>query len=98
KRVKRWREYAELFHESDTAWFCFLYSLTFGGFVGLASYLPVFFHDQYGLSKVQAGDSTTIVVLFGSFLRPPAVFWRTRLAAIGCWWAFSAELLSSSAR
>jgi len=70
KRVKRWREYAELFHESDTAWFCFLYSLTFGGFVGLASYLPVFFHDQYGLSKVQAGDSTTIVVLFGSFLRP----------------------------
>ncbi len=38
--------------------------------MGLASYLSVFFHDQYHLSKVQAGDFTTVVVLFGSFLRP----------------------------
>lgn len=70
RRVKRWSEYANLFHESDTAWFCFFYGLTFGGFAGLASYLPVFFHDQYSLSKVQAGDCTTAAVVFGSFLRP----------------------------
>lgn len=70
RRVRRWSEYAALFKEPDTWWFCFLYSLTFGGFVGLASYLSVFFHDQYGLTKVQAGDFTTVVVLFGSFLRP----------------------------
>jgi NNP family nitrate/nitrite transporter-like MFS transporter len=44
--------------------------LTFGGFVGLASYLSIFFYDQYHLSKVHAGDFTTVVVLFGSFLRP----------------------------
>ncbi len=71
-RPKRttWPEYAALFRQADTAWFCFLYSLTFGGFVGLASFLAVFFHDQYGLSKVQAGDFTTIVVVAGSFLRP----------------------------
>src|SRR6185295_11864320 len=55
---------------SDSAWFCFIYSITFGGFVGLASYLSIFFRDQYGISKVHAGDLTTIVVLFGSFLRP----------------------------
>ena len=30
----------------------------------------MFFHDQYGLAKVRAGDFTTIVVLAGSFLRP----------------------------
>src|SRR5436309_963012 len=29
-----------------------------------------FFHDQYGLAKVRAGDFTTLVVLAGSFLRP----------------------------
>ena len=63
-------EYASLFKLPDTWWFCFLYSLTFGGFVGLASYLSIFFHDQYHLTKVQAGDFTTVVVLFGSFLRP----------------------------
>ena len=70
RQIRRWAEYASLFKQADTWWFCFLYSLTFGGFVGLASYLSVFFHDQYSLTKVQAGDFTTVVVLFGSFLRP----------------------------
>ncbi len=63
-------DYAAALREADSAWFCFLYSLTFGGFVGLASFLTVFFRDQYHLTKVQAGDLTTFVVLFGSFLRP----------------------------
>jgi NNP family nitrate/nitrite transporter-like MFS transporter len=65
-----WRDFASVLQEGDTAWFCFFYCFTFGGFVGLASFLTVFFHDQYGLAKVRAGDFTTIVVLAGSFLRP----------------------------
>ena len=68
--IKRWADYAALLKVGDAGWFCFLYSLTFGGFVGLASYLSIFFHDQYHLAKVQAGDFTTVVVWFGSFLRP----------------------------
>jgi len=64
------KEMAAVLKESDAAWFCFFYCFTFGGFVGLASFLTVFFHDQYGLAKVRAGDFTTIVVLAGSFLRP----------------------------
>ena len=70
RKTKRWSDYAAVLSMKDTAWFCFLYSLTFGGFVGLSSYLSIFFHDQYGLTKVQAGDFTTLVILFGSFLRP----------------------------
>jgi nitrate/nitrite transporter NarK len=70
RKVKRWADYAALLKEPDTAWFCFIYMLTFGGFVGLASYLSIFFHDQYGVTPVRAGDLTTVVVLFGSFLRP----------------------------
>src|SRR5437016_4733068 len=66
----KWKAIAAILRESDTAWFCFFYSFTFGGFVGMASFLSTFFHDQYGLSKVRAGDFTTIVVLAGSFLRP----------------------------
>lgn len=66
----RWRDYAAVLREPDTGWFCFFYSFTFGGFVGLASFLTIFFHDQYLLSKVRAGDFTTIVVVAGSFLRP----------------------------
>ena len=65
-----WRDYAAAFREADTGWFCLLYSLTFGGFVGLASFLTVFFHEQYHVSKIQAGDFTSMAVLAGSFLRP----------------------------
>jgi len=68
--TKKWADYASLLKEPDSWWFCLLYSITFGGFVGLASYLSIFFRDQYHVSKVQAGDFTTFVVLFGSFLRP----------------------------
>lgn len=64
------KEYLAVLRESDAAWFCFFYAFTFGGFVGLTSFLTIFFHDQFGLSKVQAGDYTTLVVLAGSFLRP----------------------------
>jgi NNP family nitrate/nitrite transporter-like MFS transporter len=74
RRVKQWREYAALFKIGDTGWLCLLYCLTFGGFSGFASYLSIFFHDQYHLTKVQAGDFTTVVVLFGSFLRPVGGF------------------------
>jgi NNP family nitrate/nitrite transporter-like MFS transporter len=67
---KAWPQYVQLLRQADTWRLCFLYSLTFGGFVGLSSFLPVFFHDQYHLTKVQAGDFATVVILAGSFLRP----------------------------
>ncbi|KAA6458670.1 NarK/NasA family nitrate transporter [Acidobacteria bacterium AB60] len=67
---KPWAQYARVLRQADTWRLCFLYSITFGGFVGLSSFLSVFFHDQYHLSKVQAGDYATVVILSGSFLRP----------------------------
>ncbi|MBV8833428.1 MAG: NarK/NasA family nitrate transporter [Acidobacteriaceae bacterium] len=70
RSVKTWTDYASVLKIPDSGWFCFLYSLTFGGFSGFASYLSIFFRDQYGVSRVTAGDLTTLVVLFGSFLRP----------------------------
>ena len=64
------REYGALLRQPDTLWLSFLYSLTFGGFVGFASFFVTFFHEQYGLSRVAAGDFTTTVVIAGSLLRP----------------------------
>ncbi len=55
---------------SETLWFCLFYGVTFGGFVGLSSYLGIFFRDQYGVSKVAAGDLTAVCVIGGSLLRP----------------------------
>ena len=45
----------------------------------MTSFLSVFFHDQYHLSKITAGDLTTIVVLSGSFLRPVGGWLSDRL-------------------
>ena len=67
---KPWRSYSQVLETGDTWKLCFLYSVTFGGFVGMASFLPVFFRDQYHMTKIVSGDLTTIVVLSGSFLRP----------------------------
>ncbi len=63
------KEYFSIFKEKDTWYFCILYSVTFGGFVGLASFLSYFFSTQYGVSGVRAGDFVTLVVAAGSFLR-----------------------------
>src|SRR5207249_3501830 len=67
---RRFRDYAALLRELDTLWFCLFYGITFGGFVGLASFLGIFFHDQYGVGKVAAGDLTALCVFAGSFMRP----------------------------
>ena len=63
-------EYARVVKMKETWLFSFFYSLSFGGFVGMTSYLTLFFFDQYGVSKVTAGDFVTLVVFAGSFVRP----------------------------
>ncbi len=62
--------YLRLLKIGDCWWFMFFYSVTFGGFVGLASSLTIYFNDQYGLSPVVAGYCTAAVVFVGSLVRP----------------------------
>ncbi|KJJ40397.1 major facilitator transporter [Bacillus subtilis] len=64
------KNYLHVFGQKETWFFCLLYSVTFGGFVGLSSFLSIFFVDQYQLSKIHAGDFVTLCVAAGSFFRP----------------------------
>jgi MFS transporter, NNP family, nitrate/nitrite transporter len=64
------KDYFSVLKERDAWYFCALYSVTFGGFVGLASFLSYFFASQYSVSGVMAGYFVTIVIASGSFLRP----------------------------
>jgi NNP family nitrate/nitrite transporter-like MFS transporter len=48
----------------------FFYSVTFGGFSGLASSLAIYFNNEYGLSPVTAGYFTAACVFAGSLVRP----------------------------
>jgi NNP family nitrate/nitrite transporter-like MFS transporter len=68
--AKRLRDYMAVLGHRDTWCFCFFYGITFGGFVGLASFLSIFFHTQYEMSRVTAGLFATLCVVAGSCLRP----------------------------
>ncbi|MDP3092563.1 MAG: nitrate/nitrite transporter [Nitrospira sp.] len=61
---------ATVLREAALWWFCGFYAITFGGFVGLASFLGMFFHDQYGVGAVAAGTLTGLCVFAGSLIRP----------------------------
>ena len=75
-------EYLKVFKQKDTWFFCLLYSVTFGGFVGLSSFLSIFFVDQYDLSKVRAGDFVTLCVAAGSFFRPVGGFIADKIGGV----------------
>jgi NNP family nitrate/nitrite transporter-like MFS transporter len=64
------REYAAQLRTRDAWWFCIFYAVTFGGFVGLSSFLSIFFRDQYGVGVIQAGNIATLCGVAGSFIRP----------------------------
>jgi NNP family nitrate/nitrite transporter-like MFS transporter len=63
-------EYMEVLKVPDAWWLMLLYAVTFGGFVGLASSLTIYFNSEYGLDPVVAGFFTAACVFAGSFVRP----------------------------
>jgi NNP family nitrate/nitrite transporter-like MFS transporter len=79
---KRLADYAGTLKQADAWWFCLFYAVTFGGFVGLASFLNIYFHTQHGLSKVTAGVFATACVIAGSFLRPVGGYLADRVGGV----------------
>lgn len=67
---KRIADYVTLFRERDTHWFCFYYTVSFGGFVGLASSFLIYFKDRFGFTVVQAGDLAALCTAVGALARP----------------------------
>jgi len=67
---KRLAEYLTVLKDKDAWWFMFFYAVTFGGFVGLASSLTIYFNTQYGLDAKMAGFFTAACVFAGSLVRP----------------------------
>lgn len=75
-------EYLKVLRDKDAWWFMFFYGVTFGGFVGLASSLTIYFNDQYGLSPVTAGYLTAACVFAGSLVRPAGGMVADRIGGI----------------
>ncbi len=80
--AKSLADYLKVLQDKDAWWFMFFYSVTFGGFVGLAASLTIYFNTQYGLSPVMAGYFTAACVFAGSLVRPLGGMLADRIGGI----------------
>jgi len=98
------QHYLRALHQRDLWWFCLLYSVTFGGYVGLSSFLPLFLRDQYAVTPASAGSITALAAFVGSGVRPLGGYLADRwggvrllsvlLAGVGIVYALGAALPS----
>jgi len=63
------REHTACLFEKDGWAFSLIYIVTFGGFIGLANFLPSYFYDQFKVTKIEAGQLTMLATLMGSATR-----------------------------
>jgi NNP family nitrate/nitrite transporter-like MFS transporter len=63
------REHVACLFEKDGWAFSLIYAVSFGGFIGLATFLPSYYYDQFGVSKVQAGQLSMLAAFMGAALR-----------------------------
>ncbi|MBI4911899.1 MAG: NarK/NasA family nitrate transporter [Acidobacteria bacterium] len=69
REEKRLKDYLKILVDRDAWIFNLVYSVTFGGFIGLASFLPTLFHDHYHIPKQYVGIYVTVGVVAASGLR-----------------------------
>ena len=76
------REHVACLFEKDGWAFSLIYVITFGGFIGLASFLPTYFYDQFKVTKVEAGQLTMLATLMGSAVRVVGGYISDRIGGI----------------
>ena len=79
---KRLVDYFNLLKDKDAHWFCFYYTVSFGGFVGLASSYGLYFKSEFALSAVHAGDVAALCTAAGALLRPAGGALADRIGGI----------------
>ena len=63
------RDHVACLFEKDGWGFSIIYAITFGGFIGLITFLPSYYYDQFGVTKVQAGQLTMLAAFMGAATR-----------------------------
>jgi NNP family nitrate/nitrite transporter-like MFS transporter len=63
-------KYRAVLAERDTWVMNLVYSITFGGFVGMSSYVTLLLTTQYGMAKIDAGLLMSAFAFTGAVIRP----------------------------
>ena len=76
------RQHLNCLFEKDGWYFNLVYIITFGGFLGLATFLPSFYVKQFHVTKIQAGELTVLATLTGSLTRVLGGWFADRIGGI----------------
>jgi NNP family nitrate/nitrite transporter-like MFS transporter len=76
------RQHLSCLFEKDGWIFNLIYIITFGGFLGLSTFLPSFYYSQFHVTKVQAGSLTVLATLTGSLTRVLGGWFADRVGGI----------------
>jgi len=76
------RQHLKCLWEKDGWAFNLVYIITFGGFLGLATFLPSFYVKQFHVTKIQAGSLTVLATLTGSATRVLGGWFADRIGGI----------------
>jgi NNP family nitrate/nitrite transporter-like MFS transporter len=76
------RKYLNVLRERDTWIVMLVYSITFGGFVGMSSYVSLLLTTQYALSKVDAGMFMAALSFTGAMVRPVGGLLADRVSGV----------------
>jgi NNP family nitrate/nitrite transporter-like MFS transporter len=76
------RQHLSCLWEKDGWAFNMIYVITFGGFLGLSTFLPSFYYSQFHVSKIQAGSLTVLATLTGSLTRVAGGYFADRFGGI----------------
>jgi NNP family nitrate/nitrite transporter-like MFS transporter len=63
------KQHLKCLYEADGWYFNLVYIITFGGFLGLATFLPSLYVSQFHITKTEAGTLTMMATLLGSGTR-----------------------------
>jgi NNP family nitrate/nitrite transporter-like MFS transporter len=69
REQKKLSDYLKVIVDRDAWIFNLLYMVTFGGYIGLSSFLPTLFSDQYGIPKGDVGKYSALIIIMASVLR-----------------------------
>jgi NNP family nitrate/nitrite transporter-like MFS transporter len=76
------RKYLAVLAERDTWAVMLIYSITFGGFVGMSSYVSLLLTTQYQMPKIDAGLVMAALSFTGAMVRPIGGFVADRLSGV----------------
>lgn len=69
REQKRLGDYLKILVDRDAWVFNLMYMVTFGGYIGLTSFLPTLFHDHYGIARENVGKYAAGIIVMASILR-----------------------------